>query len=276
MLKDVGQALADGLGDTLTNAFPLRAPILIAHDTWTQYQLPGRENAAQAASTDSGALFGLFRAAGGLPDLGFIDQMDAATLARYRLVVWRHPGYIGQETLARLRGYVSGGGALVVIGDAQNEVDVQASGAGQVVRLANDPAAGWNGDDFPRLGATAVASLGLAKDLLFKAKIAPLVTVTAAGKEPFVHAWLQSVEGDQRTLLYAENFTRDALSATVTINAAALPDTVGERVSLTPRFKGGRGAASSIVVSKAILTTSGVELPVSADGVDLWDIVPAP
>ena len=284
LLKDLGKTLASGLGDTLQRALPMTAPVLIAHDDWTQYQLPGREDAAQAASTDSGALFGLFRAAGALPELGFIDKMDATTLQRYQLVVWRHPGYIGQQSLGRLRAYVMGGGTLVVIGDGNGDVAITSSGTGQVIKLLDNLAAGWNGDDFPHL-VRAGENLRQAKELLVRAGITPLLEVAAGGQEPFVHAWLQTAEGSQgsvephrppgqgRTLLYVENFTRDTIRATVRVTESALPPEIGEIVRLVPRFSSGNGA--SVTVSKGMLTTLGVELPVTADGVDLWEIEPA-
>jgi hypothetical protein len=283
LLKDFGTALASGLGNLLQNAVPVRASVLIAHDNWTQYQQPGRPEAAQAASTDSGGLFGLFRAAGALPDLGFVDRMDAQSLGRYQLVVWRHPGYIGHDTLGRLQTYVQGGGVLVVIGDYNGEVDVRVrpQGNGQVIKLADNPAAGWNGDDFPRLGQAAVTSLNLAKQLLVKAKVMPSVEVTANGREPFVHAWLQTVTDSAHTLLYVENFTRETLRATVRIANTALPAT-GDTLRLTPRISGTSGTSGArarpnpVVVSRAALTTVGVELPTAVDGVDMWDIAPAP
>jgi hypothetical protein len=278
ILETLINAIRDEIKKILDDLFAVgavyAAPILIAHDAWTQYQVPGRIDAAQAASTDSGALFGLFRAAGALPDLGFIDRMSISTLQSYQLVVWRHPGYIGQETLGRLQTYVAGGGVLVVIGDINGEVKTVVNGDGQVVRLIDNPAAGWNGDDFPRLGSAAVASLKLAKEILAKAKILPMVSVSAEGQEPFVQAWMQTITGEERTLLYVENFTRELKTVKLSLVDQALPAR-GEKLRLTQRISGTTAAAEPVIVSRTTLTTVGVRLPLSVDGVDIWDITVA-
>jgi hypothetical protein len=286
LLAEFGKRLAGGLGDLLVQGTPVRAPVLVLHDDDTQYSVPnapGTDEAARIAAEDTAGVFGLFRAAGALPAAGFVDRMGAAELASYRLVVWRHPGYVGAATTARLQAYVDGGGTLLVIGDGDDDgahdLAVVPHGTGRVVRWADDPSKGWNDDAF--LGLTnASASLARADAVLADAGVARAVRVHADGQEPFVHAWLVAGDAkthDAKTLLFVENFTRVAKTVGLTIDPTALAGSASgasdASVTFAPAWlaTGDQGVRPTSVAEGALATT-GARLPVSPDGVDVWEL----
>ncbi len=270
LLKAFGEALAGGLGDLVVRGAPPPSSVLIARDTTALYQIPGEPDAAAVASFDSGALFGVLRAAGAVPDVAFVDRMSDHELARYRLVVWQHPGYQSAEAAMRLRTYAERGGTIVVIGDQSNELGLPWSD--RVLRLDGNPAIGWNSDDYVRL-PRANDALNWANAVLDQAGIARDVIVRAGGAETHVHGWLwQGQAGAMRassTLLYLENFLREGGTARVAIARRHLPGAA--RVRLT-RVAGASTTSvpMSIEIGREELATTGVELPVGADGVDIW------
>ena len=60
----------------------LRTPVLIAHDSGAQYATSGNMNPVEIAGDGSEGLFGLFRAAGAVPDVAFLDHMKLEELKR--------------------------------------------------------------------------------------------------------------------------------------------------------------------------------------------------
>lgn len=266
LLKQLGHDLKSGLGHAIMTTKTVHAPVLIARDSNSQYNGAGPEDALKIASTDSAALFGLFREAGANPDVAFVDAMSDAELKKYRLVIWQHPGYISLLTEKLLNHYVTSGGTLLVIGDFK----ISDKGSGQVIYTTTNPAEGWNSDAYLKLPNAAETILG-ARNLLASQKIEPEIQVVAFDGKPFIHATLR--QGAETTLVILENFLPSARTARVILRPDLLSEESQYKIQrrLNADFT---GAGTSFMVSKDDLINKGIELPVGADGVDVWELVP--
>ncbi len=271
LLKNLGQSLKNGLGADIMATKELHAPVLIAHDSHAQYNGVGPEDALKIASTDSAALYGLFREAGATPEVAFVDAMNLSELETYRLVVWHHPGYITTKTKALFEQYVKRGGTLLMIGDFQLS-DV---GLGQVVYKKTNPAEGWNSDAYLKL-PNIDQTLRWTRDLLTSLSIQPAVKISAIDEKPFLHATVR--QGRDKLLVVIENFLPESRVARLQLRKDVLPVKSASKFKILRKLSAEDTAPflGTVTVSRTQLVNDGVELPVSIDGVDIWELVPVP
>ncbi len=265
LLKGLGASLAAGLGDRLIGARPISSPILIAHDDYAQYPVPGGPKALTVDSDDSAGIFGWFREAGFLPEVGLLDAFDDRALARFRVVVWSDPGYLPPASEAKLQRFVARGGWVITIG----KTHLDAHGSGRAVQLADNPAIDWNSDRY--LGVSdASERLGKLRGLLLTAGLTPRVRLATADGDPFVHAWLSATASGDR-LLFLENFQHRDRSVTITVDPGVF-GSLPSRLRAEPAWN---AAGPAVEDSAEAWTGGGVTLPVGADGTDIWLITAA-
>ncbi len=259
LLKTLGQRLNAGMGKFIVSGRASRSPILIAHDSEAQYPLRGI-NAVKKASFDSGALFGLLREAGYLPEVAYLDRMGDEELMKFKAIFWDHPGYLPEKSERALRRFLSLGGWVVWMGQGEPpSLPME-----HVIRLGRNPAIGWNEDTYLSLKNTAEI-LAQMRTLLKGMGISPRVEVTAGDGKPFVHAWTR--ETKTGTLVAIENFSRDPRKITV-----KLPTKVGRTVAWK-RLWGGKSDKSSFEVPAKVLEETGVPLDIERDSIELWQVM---
>jgi hypothetical protein len=267
LLTRLGAALAGPLGKRLMSAKPVTTPVLLAHATESQYPLPkSKRDLLKVVTTESAGLYGFFREAGALPELGYVDKMSDAELARFALVVWNSPDVVTADVRARLERYISGGGTVLVIGDTK----LTRKGKGKLVRWNDNPAAPWDRDDYLTL-KDAAARLDRARALLRRANVAAPVAIAGADRKPYLHAWLRKSD-DGALLLFVENFARGPRTATVKVAREQLADT--DSFTVTRLFSPNASDAAGHRIIPAAELSAGVSLPVSGDGVDVWELAP--
>ena len=235
LLQNLGQALKSGLGNDIMSTKELSSPVLIAHDSHAQYNGAGSEDALKIASTDSAALYGLFREAGATPEVAFVDAMSLSELESYRLVVWHHPGYITAKTRELFEQYVTRGGTLLVIGN----LHFAKVGLGQVFYKKTNPAEGWNSDAYLKL-VDMDETLGWARGLLSVLNIRPAARISASDKKPYLHVTLR--QNSQKTLAVIENFLPTARVARLQLRKDILPTKSGNSFRILRKLsaEGGR------------------------------------
>lgn len=268
LLKQLGLSLHAGLGDLTESSTTSSAPVLIAHETATQYPLPGMPDALKTASSESSSLFGFFREAGFLPQVGFLDRMSPEELQRFQVIVWNPPGYSSPTTRRKLEDYLSSGGTVIAIG----KTSLRPKGAGQVIPFETSPAQGWNSDGYVRL-TNAKAKLERIRSVLNVAGLVPQLEIKAADDRPFLHGWLRKAEGGKSLLLFTENFLRKKRTALVRFAKTSLEPISSYRLV---RLFGPDGVQDLGTKTYQELTSQGVVLPVTSDGVDVWAIQPQP
>ena len=156
------------------------ASVLIAHDTSTQYPLPGMTDALKNSSSDSAALFGFFREADFLPQVAFLDRMSREELQKYRVVVWSAPGYSSSAASEKLETYLSGGGTVISIG----KTPLLSKSSGKVIPFDTSPALGWNSDNYVRI-PDAKAKLSQIREVMRGAGLIPQIDITPADGQNF-------------------------------------------------------------------------------------------
>ncbi len=258
LLKELGAALKKGMGDFLVTGRADRSPVLVAHDSETQYPLSG-VNAIKKASTDSASLFGLLREAGYLPEVAYLDRMSDEELLKFKAIFWDHPGYISERSEGALRRFLSMGGWLVWMGSGEPP----ALPSERIIRLARNPALGWNEDSYLNLKGTA-AILAEMKSLLKSMGLNPLVEVSADNQKPYVHAWTRTTSRGR--LVAVENFSREARKVSV-----KLPLEKGKNTSWK-RLWGNDSAKGAFEIASKDLEEKGAPLDLKKDSIELWQV----
>ena len=262
MLEDLGQTLEGELGKALLDAHKQPSAVLLAHDTSTQYPTPQSTEAMDIASTQSAALFGLFREAGAEPDIGFLDRMKSADVARYRFIVWDDPGYRSQATHDALALFLGNGGTVLWIGGDPGDL----AAMGRLIYTPSNPADGWNGDNYAELPKAATTLARTAK-WLREAGIESRdrVRVKATDGSPYLHVWTRTTSTGE-ILLFVENFLRFPRTATVRLPTSLV-------AGLSGRFHVKRlYGYDPLQAEVAPQPIRSVTLPVSQDGVDIWEL----
>lgn len=253
LLKDLGAHLAAGLGDKLAEARPATSPVLIAHDDGHQYPAPGGPNAQLVQSDEMAAVYGWFREAGYLPDVGLLDQLRDEQLREYQVIVWSDSGYLNPKTAQKLRTFISHGGHVITIGTDR---------LGGTINFPTNPVVSWNTDAY--LKQTDVASkLAQLRTLLGQFGMQPFVTATAQDGQPFVHAWVRR-QPDGHALLFVENFLRQPRTVSLALFERLLPVST-DGYQLVPLWNTSATTPIPLVQNQATI-------PVSSDGVDVWEI----
>lgn len=271
LLKNLGAALASGLGEKIVTSTLRKGPILIAHDTESQYPTPGSPRTMDINSNDSAGLYGYFRELGVVPDVAYVDRLSPEELSTFKLVVWQNPGNLSDRALANMSAYLERGGMVLAIG---NVPDVWRDHP-RVEHRDDNPAAGWNENNYATL-ADASSRLDQGRAILARAGIEPMVRTTATDGQPFAHAWLKSRSNQGLNLLFIENFHRDLREFNIRITRGQLP--VARLYRVHPVWTGvgiEQGYDDRIVTADALAAT-GVVVPVSPDGVDIWEIEALP
>jgi beta-galactosidase GanA len=268
LVKETGRALDGRLGALAVDSSPVLAPVLIAHDSQSQYPIPAQVDALRVASTESAALYGLFREAGAQPTVAFLEAMTDEELAHYRLVVWNSPGYLKEPVRKRLNAYLQHGGTLLFIGGEDAGLH---PGRGTLVRRTKSPAEGWNSDEYPRL-PRAAEQLADARGLLARAGVRVIADVAAVDGKPFLHAWLRRQPTTGNLLLFVENFLRESREARVRISHEVIRAANWLRFSPLLTARPFAGGGPPIDLTGETLEKEGIRLPVNADGIDIWEI----
>jgi len=263
VLKSLGAALRAGLGDGINKSHHGRSPTAIVHASNAQYSVPGGGDALSMASTDSAALFGLFREAGIQPDLFFIDREIYNQKLPYRMLVWSHPGYLPAGARAYLQAYVAGGGTLVTLG---RPTGLKKLGSGKLIELEKNPAEGWNSDPYAALADPGKA-IARARELFALAGLKPQIEVITDDSQARVHAYTRR-KSDGNFYLFVENFARKARGVTIKFGDLAL-DAKGT-YQLTPKW-GNPATAKVAEISGQTLLEAGGKLAVDSDSVGIWE-----
>lgn len=262
LVKSFGSALDSGLGKLIGTSEMLFAPVLIAHSSDHQYSLPDLADALKINADYSAGLFGLFREAGALPKVAFIDEMSAEDLRANSLVIWQSVGYLHEKTKAKLLKYLQDGGALLVIGD-----NPFAGAAGRVLHWPKSLADGWNDDRYLRL-SEARDRLEQVRLLLLSLGLELPVKIGASDGQPFVHAWLRWVPVGGNLILFVEDFGRTPRSFTLSLNENVLP------AATNFNFKNWLTPSRSAPLTRDQLTTVGVAIELPPDSVGIWELSP--
>ncbi len=262
LLQSLGQALDSGLGARLMATVNSPSQVLIAHDAHAQYPIPGTgsNDALNAASTDSAALFGAFREAGVVSEVRYLDTLESTELAKkYRLIVYSYPGYLSSHTQQLLTQFIKDGGVVAMFGTSSSSLPASSS----VKYFATDPAAVWNTSQY-ETDATVPATLQMLKGLLKTAGINPSVQVKTSDSAPYVHAWVRASTDGGSSLLFVENFAGGARNIQLTFDGG---------LSLPASFQAIHrwGPLNSRLGPVAGTLSGGVALPVNGDAVDVWE-----
>jgi len=264
LLQSFGQAIDSGLGRRMMATVNSPSAVLIAHDSSAQYPIPGVTDALNAASTDSAALFGAFREAGVVAEVKFLDTLEATDLSkRYRLVVYSYPGYLSLHTQEVLSQFVKNGGMVALFGTASSSLPVS-----DLVRyFPVNPVSLWNTAQYV-YDPTVPAALQAIRSLLKDSGVTIPIHVKTADSSPYVHVWTRLSTDGGSSLLFVENFAASSRTLQLTFdNGIALPQSFQALHRWGPlpnRFAAVPGSLSG-----------GIELPVSSDAVDVWEILPA-
>lgn len=267
VIQSLGSALQSGLGQDLIEQRVAVSPILIAHDTTTQYPLSVMPNALEAASVESAAVYGAFREAGFVPELGYLDEMMQVDLKRFKIIVWISPGYASKESSENLKRFVADGGTLIVIGDTEFDRSLPAA-----IHWPEDFMRAWNSDDYTRKD-NARQILNQIIQTLTDASLTTQYEIRSGDGEPFVHAWF-STDGSGRAFLYVENFLRTQRVVHLTLSQDFLPviqgnSTATSAIQLRRRWSGSPDIPDII---DGTINSRTLTIPVSADGIDIWSI----
>jgi hypothetical protein len=261
LLVNMGQVLQEGLGQRLMATENYTSPVLITHDNDAQYPIPGNTDALNNASNDSAALFGAFREAGALPNVRYIDAMDLSELIRnYRLIAYSSPGYLTPSTREKLVGFLKNGGTVALFGGP----DPKMKSYPGLKYFPTNPVSSWNTPQYVS-SPDPISALQTIKGLLQTAGVVPPMSVTTHDPRPYVHVWIRSARDGGSSLLFVENFLNKPRQ--ISISFAGMAEKTPSTFRLIHRW-GPNGNFSDVEAS----VKEGAELPVSSDGVDVWEL----
>ena len=180
--------------------------------------------------------------------------------------MWSPPGYSSPAAKEKIENYLSAGGTVISIG----KTPIRKRGAGHVVRFETSPASGWDNDGYVHL-TDAKARLDQMRSVLKAAGLVPQLEIKASDDQPFLHGWVRKTDGGKTSLLFTENFLRMKRSALVRFSTDSLDPKASYHLF---RQFGPEGGLDLGTKTYQALTSQGITLPVTGDGIDVWVIQP--